>query len=52
MDSASAPPSSQYNGRLFFGVTGDYETIPDVAVVANETVAGINELLELAVARR
>ena len=33
-----------YNGSLFFGVTGDYETMPDVAVVAIAAVAGIEEL--------
>ena len=37
-----------YNGSLFFGVTGDYETMPDVAVVAIAAVAGIEELRERA----
>jgi diacylglycerol O-acyltransferase / wax synthase len=37
-----------YNGRLFFGVTGDYETMPDVGLLADETVSGINELFEFA----
>jgi hypothetical protein len=35
-----------YNGRLFFGVTGDYETRQDVGLLADETALGINELFE------
>jgi WS/DGAT/MGAT family acyltransferase len=37
-----------YNGTLFFGVTGDYETVPDVSVVATAAAAGIKELLDRA----
>jgi WS/DGAT/MGAT family acyltransferase len=37
-----------YNGRLFFGVTGDYETRQDVGLLADETALGINELFEFA----
>ena len=37
-----------YDGKLFFGVTGDYETMPDVAVVATATAAGIEDLLDRA----
>ncbi len=37
-----------YNGGLFFGVTGDYETVPDVDVVATAAAAGIEELLNRA----
>jgi WS/DGAT/MGAT family acyltransferase len=37
-----------YNGRLFFGVTGDFRTTPDVGVLAAETAAGIAELEDLA----
>jgi len=37
-----------YNGRLFFGVTGDYDTMPDVEVLATEAAAGIGELHERA----
>jgi diacylglycerol O-acyltransferase len=37
-----------YNGKLFFGVTGDYETMPDIAVVATAAAAGIEELLDRA----
>jgi WS/DGAT/MGAT family acyltransferase len=37
-----------YNGRVAFGVTGDYDTAPDVAVVAGGAVAGIAELRRLA----
>ncbi|HYA67320.1 MAG TPA: WS/DGAT domain-containing protein, partial [Acidimicrobiales bacterium] len=40
-----------YNGRLFFGVTGDYATAPDVHVLASATSAGIEQLLERALAR-
>ena len=36
-----------YDGRIAFGVTGDYDTVPDVAVLANGAVAGIEELLAL-----
>jgi hypothetical protein len=34
-----------YDGRLFFGVTGDFDAVPDVDVVARGIVAGIDELL-------
>ena len=37
-----------YNGRLFFGVTGDFRTTPDVAVLAEATAAGIDDLHERA----
>ena len=40
-----------YNGRLFFGITGDYATAPDVEVLALATSAGIEELLERALSR-
>jgi len=40
-----------YNGRLFFGVTGDYETMPDIGLLARETVSDINDLFDLAVTR-
>jgi hypothetical protein len=33
---------------LFFGVTGDFDAVPDVDVVARGIVAGIDELLDLA----
>jgi diacylglycerol O-acyltransferase len=35
-----------YDGRLFFGVTGDYDSAPDVDVVARGIETGIEELLE------
>jgi len=38
-----------YNGRLFFGITGDYATVPDVQVLASGTSAGIEQLRERAV---
>ena len=37
-----------YNGRLFFGVTGDYESMPEVEVVATETATTIERLLDRA----
>ena len=37
-----------YNGRIFFGVTGDYATMPDVDVLAAAAVSGIEELRGLA----
>jgi diacylglycerol O-acyltransferase len=37
-----------YNGRLFFGVTGDYRTTPDVGVLADATAVGIDDLHERA----
>ena len=40
-----------YNGRLFFGITGDYETAPDVRVLAVGASTGIERLSACAVAR-
>jgi diacylglycerol O-acyltransferase len=40
-----------YNGRLFFGVTGDYATASDVDVLAAATAAGISQLCERAIIR-
>ncbi len=40
-----------YNGRLFYGVTGDFDTAPDVDVLATAIADGITELHDLAVAR-
>ena len=37
-----------YNGRLFFGVTGDFDTAGDVAVVARATADTITELRVIA----
>jgi diacylglycerol O-acyltransferase len=33
-----------YNGRLSFGVTGDYATMPDIGVLATGAASGIAEL--------
>jgi len=33
-----------YNGRLYFGITGDYATAPDVSVLAVAASAGIEQL--------
>jgi WS/DGAT/MGAT family acyltransferase len=35
-----------YNGGLAFGVTGDFDTVPDVGIVAEGISAGIDELVE------
>jgi hypothetical protein len=40
-----------YRGKLFFGITGDYETMPDVGVLANAVPAEIEELRDRALAR-
>jgi len=37
-----------YNGHLFFGITGDYDTATDVSVVADATAATIHELRDRA----
>ena len=39
-----------YNGHLFFGVTGDYDTAADVDVLAQAISDGVVELHDLAVA--
>jgi len=33
-----------YNGRLFFGITGDYRTVPEVRLLAESTAAGVAHL--------
>jgi len=40
-----------YNGRLFFGITGDAETAADVDVLASGASKGVADLHQLAVAR-
>ena len=40
-----------YNGRLFFGITGDFATAPDVRVLALAASAGIEQLRERGLAR-
>ena len=40
-----------YNGRLGFGITGDFDTAPDIDVVADGIEAAIVTLLDLAAAR-
>jgi diacylglycerol O-acyltransferase len=37
-----------YNGELSFGVTGDYDTAPDVDVLAAAIASGITDLCSLA----
>jgi WS/DGAT/MGAT family acyltransferase len=39
-----------YNGTVTFGLTGDFDTVPDLAVLARGIESGIEELLELATA--
>ena len=36
-----------YNGRIAFGVTGDWDTVPDIEVLAAGIEAGMLELLRL-----
>ncbi len=33
-----------YNGQLFFGITGDYRTVPEVGLLAETTAAGVADL--------
>jgi diacylglycerol O-acyltransferase len=40
-----------YDGTLNFGVTGDYETAPDLQVLCDGIEAGIQELLAPAASR-
>ena len=35
-----------YDGKIAFGVTGDWDTAPDVAILATGAAAGVHELLE------
>jgi diacylglycerol O-acyltransferase len=37
-----------YNGKLNYGITGDLDTAPDIAVLAAGIEAGMTELLKLA----
>ena len=37
-----------YNGMLNYGVTGDYDTAPDIAVLCSGVEAGMTELLKCA----
>jgi WS/DGAT/MGAT family acyltransferase len=37
-----------YNGMLNYGVTGDYDTAPDIGVLCSGVEAGMTELLKLA----
>lgn len=40
-----------YNGRLFFGVTGDYETVPDIGVLATVIASDVEDLADRALVR-
>jgi hypothetical protein len=37
-----------YNGRMNFGLLGDYDALPDIATIAEGIEASLAELLELA----
>ncbi len=37
-----------YCGRLFFGITGDYDTVPDIDVLRDGIEEGVRELLRIA----
>jgi diacylglycerol O-acyltransferase / wax synthase len=39
-----------YNGQIRFGITGDYDTVPDIDVLADGVDAGVDTLLRLATA--
>lgn len=39
---------ASYNGHVAFGVTGDYDTAPDIGVLAEAIAGGVEELSELA----
>lgn len=41
-----------YNGKISFGVTGDWDTVPDIDVLASGIEEGMAELLELSAQRR
>jgi len=41
-----------YNGMLNYGVTGDYDTAPDISVLCSGVEAGMTELLKLADAKK
>src|SRR3954447_9883219 len=41
-----------YDGTLSFGITGDYETAPDIGVLAAGIEAGLNELMPAPAPRR
>ena len=41
-----------YNGRIAFGVTGDYDTVPDIHTLARGIEDTIAELLKLAESMR
>jgi diacylglycerol O-acyltransferase / wax synthase len=41
-----------YNGRLQFAVTGDYDTAPDIGILAEGIEAALETLLGLACRRR
>jgi diacylglycerol O-acyltransferase len=37
-----------YNGKINFGVTGDYDTVPDLQVLCDGIEDGMAELVKLA----
>jgi diacylglycerol O-acyltransferase / wax synthase len=37
-----------YNGGLYFGITGDYDGVPDIDVLSGGILAGMEDLLALA----
>jgi diacylglycerol O-acyltransferase len=39
-----------YNGNVYFGVTGDYDAVPDVGLVGDGIEGGVAELLLVAAA--
>lgn len=37
-----------YNGKLYFGFTGDYQSVPDIDTLATATASGLDELRDRA----
>jgi diacylglycerol O-acyltransferase len=51
-DHALAIAIMSYNGRMNFGLLGDYDALPDIASIAEGIEASLAELLALARERR
>jgi diacylglycerol O-acyltransferase / wax synthase len=47
-DHALAIAIMSYNGRMNFGLLGDYDALPDIASIAEGIEASLAELLDLA----
>jgi hypothetical protein len=47
-DHALAVAIMSYNGRMNFGLLGDYDALPDIATIAEGIQESLAELLDLA----